>query len=105
MRTCAAPTIFRHSEPMGHANVRPMAGSPSNFAAVQEWIASSLALLAMTISRAEQAAVLAAVADFRRMVGTVHEGGFDERQRLWIGTLRHQKIEALTKHLFPVVPC
>jgi hypothetical protein len=51
MRTCAAPTIFRHSEPMGHANVRPMAGSPSNFAAVQEWIASSLALLAMTIIR------------------------------------------------------
>jgi hypothetical protein len=51
---------------------------------------------------AEHAAILAAVAKFRTAVAAF-EGGFDLRQRHRVGAARHQEIEALAEHLFPVV--
>src|SRR5688572_13643255 len=51
----------------------------------------------------ELAAVLAAVVNFRIVVGAAVERGFDLRQRLGSGAARHQGIEAVAEYLFPAV--
>src|SRR5665213_2831906 len=51
----------------------------------------------------EHAAILAAVANFRTVIGAALERGLDLRQRLWIGSARHQEIETVAEYLFPVV--
>src|ERR1700676_5527194 len=53
----------------------------------------------------EHAAILAAVANFRTVVGSALERGLDLRQRLWIGAARHQETELVAEHFFPVVSC
>src|SRR5665647_2570797 len=55
-------------------------------------------------SRPELAAILAAVENFRPAAGRTVELGFNSCQRLSIGTVCHQKIEALAEHFFAVVP-
>ena len=49
------------------------------------------------------AAILAVVTNFRP-VGRTLKLGFNLRQRLGIGGVRHNKVEALAEHLFPAVP-
>ena len=51
----------------------------------------------------EHATILAAVANFRTAVVAALERGLDLRQRFWIRAARHQEIEAVAEHLFPVV--
>src|SRR5665213_2903587 len=51
----------------------------------------------------EHAVILAAIANFRIEVRAGLEGFFHFRQRLGIGVRRHQEIESLAEHLFPVV--
>ena len=54
-------------------------------------------------SRPELAAILTAVENFRPAAGRTVELGFNSCQRLRIGTVCHQKIEALAEHFFAVV--
>ena len=51
----------------------------------------------------EYAAILAAVADFRTVVGAAVERDLDLRQRLWISAARHEEIETVAEDLFAVV--
>jgi hypothetical protein len=51
----------------------------------------------------ELASILAPAENFRPAAGRTVELGFNSCQRLSIGTVRHQKIEAFVEYLFPVV--